>query len=411
MADQKPSQGPAGRRFKDGATASSPRPASGSPRGSSSPHPRHSRRPGARPGVNPAYTRASRIPKKKRRARVVPVIVLALIIAVGAGAALFAAPKLFPQGEASSVASGQKVTLSIPQGSSGDAIASLLSKNHVVEKPADFYAAVSKLGAESSLKPGDYAFTTGQDPIEVVKQLVAGPNVDGVKLTLPEGITVDQVASLVEQTYGIPADDFKAQAKASNYAAGYSFLANAYNDSLEGYLYPKTYWFSGTPTADTIIRALLDQFKAEVAQAGLDLSSSDRGLTAAQVVTLASLVERETAVESERPVVASVIYNRLEAGMALQIDAAIVYARGGGSQAVSNADLQIDSPYNVYVNKGLTPGPICSPSVSSIKAALEPETTDYLYYVASPAGDGTHNFSASYDEFLQNKQKYEESLS
>ena len=126
---------------------------------------------------------------------------------------------------------------------------------------------------------------------------------------------------------------------------------------------------------------------------------------------MASLIERETAVEDERPLVASVIYNRLDADMPLQIDAAIVYARGGGSQGVTYSDLEIDSTYNVYKNKGLTPGPICSPSISSIKAAIEPADTDYLYYVASSAMDGTHKFSSDYDQFLKDREEYSGSAS
>ena len=154
---------------------------------------------------------------------------------------------------------------------------------------------------------------------------------------------------------------------------------------------------------------MLDQYEVETE--GLGLEEGANGLTAQEIMSLASLIERETAVADERPLVASVIYNRLDQGMPLQIDAAIVYARGGGSDPVTYDDLEIDSPYNIYKNTGLTPGPICSPSVSSIEAALNPADTSYLYYVLSPEGDGTHNFSETYDEFLKNSEAYSESLS
>lgn len=358
-----------------------------------------------RGAVQPAYSRA---PQKKGSP--VPVIIAALItIALVAAIVLLAFPRLFNGASSDAVEAGRQVTLTVPEGASGDTIASLLSQNHVVEDPSDYYAAVKKLGAETSLKPGDYQFETGQDPIDVVKQLVSGPNVEGVKLTIQEGLTVDQTAARVEEVYGIPASDFTAQAKASAYVADYPFLEGAYNDSLEGFLYPKTYTFSGTPTVDQIIRAMLDQFSKETA--GIELVYAPLGYTTQQVITAASLIERETAVADERPVVASVIYNRLKADMLLQIDAAVVYARGGGSQAVTNSDLAIDSPYNVYKNKGLPAGPICSPSISSIKAALNPASTDYLYYVASAAGDGSHKFTADYNQFLSFKSEYEASLS
>ena len=356
--------------------------------------------------VQPAYSRQ----RKQHHASPLPAVIVAVIaIALVAGVALLVFPKLFSDTPAKTVAPGQEVTLTVPEGASGDTIASLLSQNHVIEDPSNYYAAVKKLGAELSLKPGDYRFETGQDPIDVVKRLVAGPNIEGVKLTIQEGLTVDQTAARVEEVYGIPAADFKAQAKASTYVADYPFLEGAYNDSLEGFLYPKTYTFSGAPTADQIIRAMLDQFKTETT--GVELAYNPMGLNAQQVVTVASLIERETAVADERPTVASVIYNRLQADMFLQIDAAIVYARGGGSQAVTNADLAIDSPYNLYKNKGLPAGPICSPSISAIKAAIQPASTDYLYYVASAAGDGSHKFTDNYDEFLAFKKEYEASLS
>ena len=405
-------QRPAGTRFRNTGQQTAPSryarasaPSGSGTRFRSSASPQRAVAPGTGT-VQPVYSRQ----RKQHHASPLPAIIAAVVaIALVAAVAVFVFPELFSDASEETVAPGQEVTLTVPEGASGDTIASLLSQNHVIEAPGDYYAAVKKLGAETSLKPGDYRFETGQDPIDVVKQLVAGPNIEGVKLTIQEGLTVDQTAARVEEVYGIPAADFKAQAKASAYVADYPFLEGAYNDSLEGFLYPKTYTFSGTPTADQIIRAMLDQFKTETT--GIELAYNPMGLNAQQVVTVASLIERETAVADERPIVASVIYNRLEADMFLQIDAAVVYARGGGSQAVSNADLAIESPYNLYKNKGLPAGPICSPSVSSIKAAIQPADTDYLYYVASAAGDGSHKFTDDYDEFLSFKKEYEASLS
>ncbi len=316
---------------------------------------------------------------------------------------------LFQGEQEPAVEAGIEVQINIPEGASGDQIASILSQNHIIEDPQNYYAAVRELQADTQLKPGDYILTTGMDPLDVVRQLIAGPNVDTINLTIQEGLTVDQTAARVEETLGIPASDFLAQAKASNYVADYPFLEGAYNDSLEGFLYPKTYSFTDEPTADEVIRVMLDQFEIETE--GLNLTDGANGLTLQQLVSLASLVERETAVADERPQVASVIYNRLDANMPLQIDAAIVYARGGGSGTVTYDDLEIDSPYNIYQNTGLTPGPICSPSISSIEAAVSPADTNYLYYVLSPDNDGTHRFSETYDEFLANREEYVESRS
>ena len=354
---------------------------------------------------------ARRRPQQQRRSKTPVVAAIVSLLAIAVIAYFFVVPavkSMFAPQQGQTVAAGQDVGITIPEGASGDDIASILSKNHVIENPKDYYAAVAKEGAEMSLKPGDYALKTGMDAVDVVRQLVAGPN-SGAVLTIQEGLTLEQTAERVEAAYGISKDEFLAQAKASKYADDYPFLEGAYNDSLEGYLYPKTYTFTGAPSADDIIRKLLDQFVSETASLNLDKGAN--GLSAQQIVTMASLIERETAVDSERPTIASVIYNRLDADMPLQIDAAIVYARGGGNQAVTYSDLEIDSPYNVYKNYGLTPGPICSPSISSIKAALNPDKTDYLYYVASATGDGTHKFSSDYEQFEKDSQEYSESLS
>lgn len=354
---------------------------------------------------------ARRRPQQQRRSKAPAIAAIVAVLVVAAIAYFFVVPavkSIFAPQQEQTVPAGQDVTITIPEGASGDDIASILSKNHIVENPKDYYAAVAKEGAEMSLKPGDYALKTGMNAVDVVKQLVAGPNA-GAVLTIQEGLTLEQTAERIEAVYGISKDEFLAQAKASKYVDDYPFLEDAYNDSLEGYLYPKTYTFTDTPTADDIIRKLLDQFVSETASLNLDKGAN--GLSAQQIVTMASLIERETAVDSERPTIASVIYNRLDADMPLQIDAAIVYARGGGNQAVTYSDLEIDSPYNVYKNYGLTPGPICSPSISSIKAALNPDKTDYLYYVASATGDGTHKFSSDYEQFEKDSQEYSESLS
>ncbi|AEB07108.1 aminodeoxychorismate lyase [Coriobacterium glomerans PW2] len=338
------------------------------------------------------------------------IVAIVAIVGVIAAGALLILPRLANLGwvaPESSVASGQPVEITIPQGSAGTEIASLLKQDHVIESATDFEAEVKRQMVETQLKPGKYSFVTGQDLKSVVETLAHGSNVEGVKLVIQEGLTVKETAAKVEETFGIARSDFLAQARASNYVGDYSFLANAYDDSLEGYLYPKTYSFTEKPTADQIIRALLDQFKAETAD--LDLDKGANGLDARQIVTMASLVERETAEDTERPKVASVIYNRLAKPMRLKIDAAIVYARGGGNQAVSSEDLGIESPYNLYKHDGLPPGPICSPSISSIRAALRPAKTDYLYYVLSSWGAKTHRFTSDDSEFAQFAQEYQDS--
>lgn len=354
-----------------------------------------------------AYARGGARPPKKGSP--VPVVIGVLIaIAVVAGAALFLFPRIFGD-DSANIEAGQQVSITIPEGSSGDAIATILVENHIITDSGEYYAAVKKLNAEMSLKPGDYQFETLQDPLSVVKQLVAGPNLEGVKLTVPEGKTVEQTAQLVEDAYGISADEFISQAKASAYAGDYPFLADAGNDSLEGFLYPKTYTFAGTPTADEVIRAMLDQYQLDVFDA-FDFDAGRAAISATygielsdyELLTLASIVEREGLNADQRAHVASVFLNRLAgkgdfAGRPyLQSDATLMYETGG---AVTAEDIQgIDSPYNSYQNAGLPPTPICSPSSEAILATLEPMDSDDLYFYIT---QDEEYFSQTYDEHMQ----------
>lgn len=354
-----------------------------------------------------AYARGGARPPKKGSP--VPVVIGVLIaIAVVAGAALFLFPRIFG-GDSANIEAGQQVSITIPEGSSGDAIATILVENHIITDSGEYYAAVKKLNAEMSLKPGDYQFETLQDPLSVVKQLVAGPNLEGVKLTVPEGKTVEQTAQLVEDAYGISADEFISQAKASAYAGDYPFLADAGNDSLEGFLYPKTYTFAGTLTADEVIRAMLDQYQLDVFDA-FDFDAGRAAISATygielsdyELLTLASIVEREGLNADQRAHVASVFLNRLAgkgdfAGRPyLQSDATLMYETGG---AVTAEDIQgIDSPYNSYQNAGLPPTPICSPSSEAILATLEPTDSDDLYFYIT---QDEEYFSQTYDEHMQ----------
>ena len=332
---------------------------------------------------------------------VVAVVVLAVV-------AVFAVPavKGLLGGEDASVTAGQQVTVTIPDGASGDTIASILSENHIVENPKDYYAAVKKLNADMSLQPGTYSFTTLMDATKVVQQLIEGPNAGSDALTVPEGLTVDQVADRVAQAYGsISKDDFLNQAKASNYVNDYPFLKGAANDSLEGFLFPKTYSLGKKPSADDVIRAMLDQFNTEYKSldfAGCEAKIKERygvGMSDYDIINLASIVEREGLNAEQRAHVASVFYNRLAGKLDglryLNSDATMMYVTGG---EVTAADLQSDSPYNTYKHEGLPPTPICSPSLEALKATLEPTDSDDLYFYIT---QDEEYFSQTYEEHQQ----------
>ena len=363
---------------------------------------------GVAPAARSSYNTHARRGAQKKSSPV-PMIIGAVVAAIVlAVIAFFAVPavKGLLGGEDASVTAGQQVTVTIPDGASGDTIASILSENHIVENPKDYYAAVKKLNADMSLQPGTYSFTTLMDATKVVHQLIEGPNAGSDALTIPEGLTVDQVADRVAQAYGsISKDDFLNQAKASNYVNDYPFLKGAANDSLEGFLFPKTYSLGKKPSADDVIRAMLDQFNTEYKSldfAGCEAKIKERygvAMSDYDIVNLASIVEREGLNAEQRAHVASVFYNRLagklDALRYLNSDATMMYVTGG---EVTADDLQSDSPYNTYKHEGLPPTPICSPSLEALKATLEPTDSDDLYFYIT---QDEEYFSQTYEEHQQ----------
>ena len=347
--------------------------------------------------------RGRRSSRKNLLVTIGAVVVLAIILVL---TVVFVLPRLkgTSGSERDAVVAGQQVEVIIPEGSGATAIAEILYESGVVSSTEEFLTAMRRQDAEQSLKSGTYTLWTGSKPADVVRQLVSGPNMTSYSITIPEGYTLAQIAALVESSLGIPASDFIAQAKPSNYAGSYSFLSSVTSDTLEGFLFPKTYDFSGKEiTADTVIRAMLDQYATEVSQ--YDWTSAleqlqtrfGRNFTAYDVLIVASIIERETNTPAEDGAhVASVICNRLAYGMMLQCDSTSVYANNGvlTTEIVSS---EWDNPYNTYANYGLPPTPICSPGIKAIEAALYPDRTEDLYFFIS--GD-YHVFSDNYDDHL-----------
>lgn len=293
----------------------------------------------------------------------------------------------------------EPVAVIIEEGDTTSGIAGKLRQEGIVTSGTIFRFLAWIEGKQGNLKPGRYVFYTGMRYGEVFSILEEGPN-DLVRLTIPEGLTVRQTAEKVAEATGIPVEEFEAAAAAGNY--GISYLPPEKKGNLEGFLFPKTYELAGEVSAEAIIQMLLDQFEAEVS--GLDWSQGEeRGLSPYEVVVVASIIEREALLDNERPLVAAVIYNRLARDMFLQIDATVQYALPQWKGTLTYEDLKTPSPYNTYLNKGLPPGPICSPGLASIEAALNPAEVDYLYYVAT--GDGSHFFTSRYEDFLRVKEE------
>lgn len=314
---------------------------------------------------------------------------------------------LFPfLSQGSDIAAGQQVTITIPDGADGATILQILLDAGVISDSRAFQQAVQAQNADQNLKSGSYTFTTGMDPTDVVKQLVEGPNATQNVLTLPEGLTVAQTAQAVESALGISADDFTNQAKASNYVSDYPFLSEVSSeyDTLEGFLYGTQYDFNGKEvTADSVIRAMLDQYQANIASLDFDGARTTlqtrypnlQNWTNYDILVLASIIDEESLSSDDRYKVASVFYNRMNTGMALQSDTTMGYVTGG---TVTEEDNHADSPYNTYDNQGVPPTPICSPRTESVQAALNPADTNYYYFWITQTESV---FSQTYEEHQQ----------
>jgi conserved hypothetical protein, YceG family len=254
-----------------------------------------------------------------------------------------------------------------------------------------------------NLTEGIYEINTNLSLEELIKSL---ENKDGdkdlVKLTIPEGYSIEDIAKSVEDKGICSKDEFIKDVK--DYKLP-SFVKNnnkkRYN--LEGYLYPDTYLIEKGSNANDVIKSMLDRFEDVLKQAEDETKVEISDEDVEKIVTIASMIEREARVPGDRPLISSVIYNRLEKDMKLQIDAAVIYALGYHVDVVLNKHLEVDSPYNVYKYKGLPVGPIANPGLDCIKAALLPEKTDYLYYIMKD--DGSHYFTNNYEDFLNKKKE------
>lgn len=304
--------------------------------------------------------------------------------------------------QTASITAGEHIKVTIPSGANAARIAQLLVQERVISDGKAFLSAIQKQDVASKIKSGTYELVAGSDYQQLIDRLIQGPNSSENALVVPEGFTVDKLADLVSQQFGISRDDFLAQAKASNYVDEFPFLKDAQNDSLEGFLWPKTYDFSSTtPTSDAIIKLMLTQYKTETAN--LDFEGAQQNIKQQYGVTmsrydfikLASIIEKEALIDEDRPLIASVMFNRLKADMPLQSDATMGYVTKG---KVTPQDLKSDSPYNTQNKKGFPPTPICSPGIASLSAAMLPATTDNYYFWITK---DEHKFSKTYDEHLQ----------
>jgi conserved hypothetical protein, YceG family len=300
--------------------------------------------------------------------------------------------------------SGNSEKITIASGTTISELAKELQQRHIIRSALAFKYLALNQQSNFKIFVGEYVLSPTMSPAEIINRLLRNSLSGDNRVTIPEGYSTEQIIDLlVSKGYGTKEEFSKVVTQDS---FPYPFLNNAPAGihRLEGYLSPNTYIIDRKTTPHDVIDMFLQQFSKEVTPEVQKQLDSIK-LTIPQWVTIGSLVEKEAVKESDRPLIASVIMNRLKINQPLQIDATIQFLLGTPKPKLYNKDLQIPSPYNTYLHVGLPPGPIANPGHASLQAALYPAKTDYLYYVAKK--DGYHAFAKTYAEHLKNIKLYQ----
>lgn len=329
-------------------------------------------------------------------------IYILLIIAILAGISFTMVPSYL-----SKAANVNVVEVTVPEGASLNRVSNTLFDKGVIKSKTWFRYKAKAAGVDRKIKPGVYSIPSNANLDEIFALLEKGIPDTPVILTIPEGYTLYQIAQRVEELGFGTKDEFLESTKKYFQSGEYSFDTEELFFELEGYLYPDTYHFTDRQTVDDVVNRLTATME-KVFTEEYKNRAKELDLSIHQVLTIASLIEREAQHDGERATVSGVILNRLKKNMILQIDATVIYGVGEGREHKTElymSDLEKITPFNSYKVAGLPPGPIASPGKESIHAALYPEEHDYLYYVLSEKEDG-HVFTKTHDEHLIYVAKY-----
>jgi UPF0755 protein len=334
-------------------------------------------------------------PRLTRRGRIVLGTLVALLV-FGFGAGLWVLRQVSPGG-----GPGEKIAVDILPGTSVAGVATKLEDEGVITSARIFRLYLKATGGAESVQAGEYELRKNLSMGAVKAALRRGPSIKFHKLTIPEALTLEKIADKVGELPGRSRDKFLAAARSGDVRSKYQPPGNT---NLEGLLFPDTYLLTDKEDETAIVRRLVGRFDEVADEVGVATAGVGQGgqvkpprLGAYQLIVAASLVESEAKVNEDRPLIASVISNRLEIGMKLQIDATVLYAIGH-KERVLYKDLEVDSPYNTYRIDGLPPTPISAVGRASLEAMLRPEQTTFLYYVLSDKS-GKHAFATTASEF------------
>ncbi len=304
----------------------------------------------------------------------------------------------------SSKSRGRDVVVNVPMRATANQVGEILKQSELVRSSLIFSLYARWTGMDSLIKAGEYRISNSLSTPDVLKELVDG-RFAAQTFTVPEGFTTVQIADLLASKGLVDRDKFIAAVANEDFPYAFIQSLPKGDKRLEGYLFPDTYQVTRGSSEKSIIDMMLQRFEKEMKDLDYQAQAGKGGLTLHEAVTVASLIEREARIDEERPLIAGVIYNRLNMQMQLQLCATVEYALGTNKPKLYYKDLEIDSPYNTYRIMGLPPGPIAMPGKTSLLAAVHPAHTEYLYYVAKP--DGSHAFATTLAEHEANQEMYE----
>ena len=302
---------------------------------------------------------------------------------------------------------GETVSITIPEGASTKDIADILKENGLIGSTLVFRFKSKAGNFDGTYRHGTYTIEKGLEDEQIMELLQHGAvDASQIKITIPEGYTVKQIGALLEENGVTTADAFLEAVNSRDYNFDFIQQIPDRDPLLEGYLFPDTYYFNEDTPATDVVNRMLTRF-SEVYTDALAQDVAD-GYTMDDIIIMASIIEAEIQVPEERAMASSVIYNRLEQDMPLQMCSTVLYALGIRRDALTLEDLEVDSPYNTYLYSGLPIGPICNPGAAAIDAAIHPDGSDYLYFVLKAEEQGAHEFTNNYEDFLAAKERYQQ---